>query len=180
REAPAPARLWVDFQSDTGTRALCGTVLDASPFGHKAELPGPVGERNLYALSPRGTVLCLAATEKGLAVQIASALATGNRVLLEGSLLPALPNGMEEWIHLTDSLTEADVDAVLFEGDGDALRQLNEAIAGREGPIVLVHGLAPDDIARGEIYPLDLLMLERSTSTNTAAAGGNASLMTLG
>ncbi|SCW39511.1 trifunctional transcriptional regulator/proline dehydrogenase/L-glutamate gamma-semialdehyde dehydrogenase [Ancylobacter rudongensis] len=180
REAPAPARLWVDFQSDTGTRALCGAALDASPFGQTAELPGPVGERNLYALSPRGTVLCLAATEKGLAVQIASALATGNRVLLEGSQMPALPSGLEDWVNLTASHDEAAFDAVLFEGDGDALRQLNEAIAAREGPIVLVHGLAPDDIARGETYPLDLLMLERSTSTNTAAAGGNASLMTLG
>lgn len=180
REAPSPARLWVDFQWDTGIRTMCGAVLDGSPFGHMAELPGPVGERNVYALSPRGTVLCLAATERGLAVQIASALATGNRVLLEGSQMPALPSGLEDWVQITDSYDGAVFDAVLFEGDGDALRRLNEAIAAREGPIVLVHGLAPDDIARGEVYPLDLLMLERSTSTNTAAAGGNASLMTLG
>ena len=180
REAPSPARLWVDFQWDTGIRTTCGAVLDSTPFGHMAELPGPVGERNIYALSPRGTVLCLAATERGLAVQIASALATGNRVLLEGSQMPALPSGLEDWVQLTDSYDGAAFDAVLFEGDGDALRRLNEAIAAREGPIVLVHGLAPDDIARGEAYPLDLLMLERSTSTNTAAAGGNASLMTLG
>ena len=159
---------------------MCGAVLDSTPFGHMAELPGPVGERNVYALSPRGTVLCLAATERGLAVQIASALATGNRVLLEGSQMPALPSGLEDWVKLTDSYDGAAFDAVLFEGDGDALRRLNEAIAAREGPIVLVHGLAPDDIARGDVYPLDLLMLERSTSTNTAAAGGNASLMTLG
>jgi RHH-type proline utilization regulon transcriptional repressor/proline dehydrogenase/delta 1-pyrroline-5-carboxylate dehydrogenase len=180
REAPSPARLWVDFQWDTGIRTMCGAVLDGSPFGHIAELPGPVGERNVYALSPRGTVLCLAATERGLAVQIASALATGNRVLLEGSQMPALPSGLEDWVQITDSYDGAVFDAVLFEGDGDALRRLNEDIAAREGPIVLVHGLAPDDIARGEVYPLDLLMLERSTSTNTAAAGGNASLMTLG
>ncbi|GLK71194.1 trifunctional transcriptional regulator/proline dehydrogenase/L-glutamate gamma-semialdehyde dehydrogenase [Ancylobacter dichloromethanicus] len=180
KQAPAPARLWVDFQSDTGTRTLCGAVLDASPFGYMQELPGPVGERNLYALSPRGIVLCLASTPKGLAVQVAAALATGNRVLLEGSQLPPLPAGLEMWVSLTDNHADAVFDAVLFEGDGDALRQLNEAIAAREGPIVLVHGLAPDDIARGETYPLDLLMLERSTSTNTAAAGGNASLMTLG
>jgi RHH-type proline utilization regulon transcriptional repressor/proline dehydrogenase/delta 1-pyrroline-5-carboxylate dehydrogenase len=29
-------------------------------------------------------------------------------------------------------------------------------------------------------YPLEFLLSERCTSTNTAAAGGNASLMTLG
>ncbi|CAA0098552.1 Bifunctional protein PutA [Starkeya nomas] len=179
-QVPDAARLWVDFQSDPDTRALCGAVLDASPFGHKAELPGPVGERNIYALAPRGTVLCLAATERGLAVQIASALATGNRVLLEGSFLPPLPKGMEDRVSMVEDYGPAAFNAVLFEGDGDALRQLNESIATREGPIVLVHGLAPDAVARGEQYPLDLLMLERSTSTNTAAAGGNASLMTIG
>ncbi len=179
-QVPDAARLWVDFQSDPDTRALCGAVLDASPFGHKAELPGPVGERNIYALAPRGTVLCLAATERGLAVQIASALATGNRVLLEGSFLPPLPKGVEDRVSMVEDYGPAAFDAVLFEGDGDALRQLNESIATREGPIVLVHGLAPDAVARGEQYPLDLLMLERSTSTNTAAAGGNASLMTIG
>lgn len=175
-----PARLWVDFQSDPNTRALCGAVLDTSPCGHWAELAGPVGERNVYALSPRGTVLCLAATERGLAVQIASALATGNRVLLEGSFLPTLPMGLEGRVSMVEDFGSARFDAVLFEGDGDALRQLNAALAEREGPIVLVHGLAPDAIARGELYPLDLLMLERSTSTNTAAAGGNASLMSIG
>ncbi|WP_454684761.1 trifunctional transcriptional regulator/proline dehydrogenase/L-glutamate gamma-semialdehyde dehydrogenase [Ancylobacter moscoviensis] len=179
-QVPDTARLWVDFQSDPDTRALCGAILDTSPFGHKAELPGPVGERNIYALAPRGTVLCIAATERGLAVQITSALATGNRVLLEGSFLPPLPKGMEDRVSMVEDYGPAAFDAVLFEGDGDALRQLNESIATREGPIVLVHGLAPDAVARGEQYPLDLLMLERSTSTNTAAAGGNASLMTIG
>ncbi len=178
--APEPARLWTDFVSDPATRALCGAVLDASPFGHKAELAGPVGERNVYALKPRGTVLCLAATERGLAVQIASALATGNRVLLEGTDLPALPAGLESHVAITDDLASARFDAVLFEGDSDALRRLNGEIAARGGPIVLVHGLHPDALARGELYPLDLLMLEGATSINTAAAGGNASLMSIG
>lgn len=178
--APEPARLWTDFVSDPATRALCGAVLDASPYGHKAELAGPVGERNVYALKPRGTVLCLAATERGLAVQIASVLATGNRVLLEGTDLPALPAGLESHVAITDDLAQAQFDAVLFEGDSDALRRLNGEIAARGGPIVLVHGLHPDAIARGELYPLDLLMLEGTTSINTAAAGGNASLMSIG
>ncbi|QFR32576.1 trifunctional transcriptional regulator/proline dehydrogenase/L-glutamate gamma-semialdehyde dehydrogenase [Ancylobacter sp. TS-1] len=179
-EPPGEARLWVDFQSDPDTRDLAGRAVGASPYGHRAELAGPVGERNLYALSPRGTVLCLAATEKGLAVQIAAALATGNRVLLEGSFLPALPDAVKDRVSMVDGLEDAAFDAVLFEGDGDALRQLNETVAQREGPIVLVHGLTPDAIARGEGYPLDLLMLEHSVSTNTAAAGGNASLMSIG
>ncbi len=178
--APDEARLWVDFLSDTPTRDMCGRMLDDSPFGHVAELAGPVGERNIYALEPRGTVLCLAMTERGLAAQITAALATGNRVLLQGTALPGLPDGLEDRVSLTEDRADARFDAVLFEGDSDALRELNEEMAGREGPIVMIHGLSPDALARGESYPLDLLMLERSTSTNTAAAGGNASLMSIG
>ncbi|MCS0495938.1 trifunctional transcriptional regulator/proline dehydrogenase/L-glutamate gamma-semialdehyde dehydrogenase [Ancylobacter sp. MQZ15Z-1] len=179
------ARLWVDFQSDPLTRDLAGAAVGCAPYGHQAELAGPVGERNVYALGPRGTVLCLAATERGLAVQIACALATGNHVLLEGSSLPPLPIGLEGWISLAEApeggdLQGARFDAVLFEGDGDALRRLNQDIAARQGAIVLVHGLTPEALESGALYPLDMLMLERSISTNTAAAGGNASLMSIG
>jgi RHH-type proline utilization regulon transcriptional repressor/proline dehydrogenase/delta 1-pyrroline-5-carboxylate dehydrogenase len=44
-------------------------------------------------------------------------------------------------------------------------------MARREGPVVPVY-VAP--------YPLDLLRNEVSLSINTAAAGGNASLMAIG
>ncbi|MBS9476109.1 trifunctional transcriptional regulator/proline dehydrogenase/L-glutamate gamma-semialdehyde dehydrogenase [Ancylobacter radicis] len=178
--APEAARLWTDFVNEPATREHCGVVLAASPCGAAVELAGPVGERNLYELAPRGTVLCLAATERGLDVQIASALATGNKVLLQGSSMPALPAGIEDRFIIVETIEGVDFDAVLFEGDGDALARLNQLVATREGPIVLVHGLDPDALARGECYPLDLLMLERSISTNTAAAGGNASLMSIG
>jgi RHH-type proline utilization regulon transcriptional repressor/proline dehydrogenase/delta 1-pyrroline-5-carboxylate dehydrogenase len=43
-----------------------------------------------------------------------------------------------------------------------------------------VHGLTPDAIAAGAGYVPDRLLAERSISVNTAAAGGNASLMTIG
>ena len=43
-------------------------------------------------------------------------------------------------------------------------------------PIVSLTGLTPGD-AR---VPLERLVIERSLSINTAAAGGNASLMTIG
>ncbi len=75
----------------------------------------------------------------------------------------------------------ASFDAVLFEGDGDGLQALNEEIAERQGGIVPVHGATSAGLADGsESYPLELLVEERSVSTNTAAAGGNASLMTIG
>jgi RHH-type proline utilization regulon transcriptional repressor/proline dehydrogenase/delta 1-pyrroline-5-carboxylate dehydrogenase len=46
------------------------------------------------------------------------------------------------------------------------------ALAQRGGPIVPVQ--------RSPSITLDFLLLERVVSTNTAAAGGNASLMTIG
>ncbi len=59
---------------------------------------------------------------------------------------------------------------MLFEGDAEALRALNRQLAARDGPIVPVYtGL-----------PLEWLVRERSISTNTAAAGGNATLMSVG
>ncbi|WP_298216710.1 trifunctional transcriptional regulator/proline dehydrogenase/L-glutamate gamma-semialdehyde dehydrogenase, partial [Acidocella sp.] len=51
----------------------------ASPLGYRTELPGPVGEQNIYQLKPRGEVLCVAASEAGAFRQIAASLATGNR-----------------------------------------------------------------------------------------------------
>jgi len=46
---------------------------------------------------------------------------------------------------------------------------------------VAVHALRVDELASGQPdYPLEWLLEERSISTNTAAAGGNASLMSIG
>jgi RHH-type proline utilization regulon transcriptional repressor/proline dehydrogenase/delta 1-pyrroline-5-carboxylate dehydrogenase len=49
-------------------------------------------------------------------------------------------------------------------------------MARRPGPIVGVTGLA----AGAAAVPLERLVIERALSVNTAAAGGNASLMTMG
>jgi len=67
-------------------------------------------------------------------------------------------------------------DAVIYHGDADQLRDLCQTLAKRSGAIVSVQGFA-----RGETnILLERLLIERSLSVNTAAAGGNASLMTIG
>ncbi len=66
----------------------------------------------------------------------------------------------------------ADFDAVLACDEANA-RELARAMAERPGPIVPVLSASPD-------YSLDMLVKERTVSINTAAAGGNASLMTIG
>jgi RHH-type proline utilization regulon transcriptional repressor/proline dehydrogenase/delta 1-pyrroline-5-carboxylate dehydrogenase len=151
-------------------------------------LPGPTGERNLYSLAPRGTVLCVAATPAGAQAQWGAARATGNRVLWTDTpaaraQLAALPEAerTQARVLAADQALAADIHAALFEGDPDALRALNRQLAQRDGPILSVQGLASDEIASGRgRYALERLVVERAVSTNTAAAGGNASLMTIG
>ena len=49
-------------------------------------------------------------------------------------------------------------------------------MARRKGPIIGVQGLRSGDLG----VALERLLIERSLSVNTAAAGGNATLMTIG
>lgn len=143
-----------------------------SPLGHAVELPGPVGERNAYALLPRGAVRCIAAETDELLVQVAAVLATGNRAVVSEAVavFEGLPQQVREQI-----VADGAPDATLFAGAGDQLIRLAQQTAELPGPILPIH--VADG---GGHYPLDLLVAERSISTNTAAAGGNASLMSIG
>jgi RHH-type transcriptional regulator, proline utilization regulon repressor / proline dehydrogenase / delta 1-pyrroline-5-carboxylate dehydrogenase len=122
------------------------------PFTPPAgDVPGPVGERNTYRRRRKGTILCVAPDAAELARQRAVVEASGNR----GTSDPGDP----------------DIVAALFAGSADDLLALNQRLAARDGPIVPVY-VAP--------YPAEFLADEVSLSVNTAAAGGNASLMTIG
>jgi RHH-type proline utilization regulon transcriptional repressor/proline dehydrogenase/delta 1-pyrroline-5-carboxylate dehydrogenase len=147
-------------------------------------LPGPTGERNTYSLGARGTVLCIASTASGARVQLAAVLATDNHALFEGAageaLVASLPASLKRYANAKKH-AEASFDAVLFEGDSDELLALAKEIAKRPGPIVSVQGVAARALENGdEDYALERLLTERSVSVNTAAAGGNANLMTIG
>jgi len=63
----------------------------------------------------------------------------------------------------------------LVEGDAARLLAANRRIAELPGPIVLTQGVP----AGGEGVEIAWLMNERSLSTNTTAAGGNASLVAM-
>jgi RHH-type proline utilization regulon transcriptional repressor/proline dehydrogenase/delta 1-pyrroline-5-carboxylate dehydrogenase len=65
----------------------------------------------------------------------------------------------------------------LVEGDAARVRAVNQRIAKLGGPLVLVQAANGADT---EPYCLNWLLEEVSMSVNTAAAGGNASLMTIG
>src|SRR5262249_31694249 len=73
---------WLEKQGKALIAARCRAYLVASPYEAVVELPGPVGERNLYGLTARGKVLCMAQSETGLLLQIGAALATGNQAVV--------------------------------------------------------------------------------------------------
>lgn len=144
-------------------------------------LTGPTGERNTYTLLPRERVLCLAEERSDLLAQLAATLAVGSHALLperQRDLLAALPKEVQKRIATVADWTslEAEFDAILHHGDSDQLREVSQQAAQRKGAIVSVHGLN-----KGETdIPLERLLIEHALSVNTAAAGGNASLMTIG
>ncbi|THD46051.1 MAG: aldehyde dehydrogenase family protein [Bradyrhizobium sp.] len=183
---PSPtARRFADFIAARGEgelAKLCAKLAEQSRCGASVELPGPTGERNVYSLAPRGAVLCDAASEEALIVQIACALATGNRAWLSGApaarLIAALPGELRDVIAL--AAPNENVDAALTDREGDALIALLAEYARRDGPITPVFRLSADGLRGGDVAPLDFLVKERSLCVNTAAAGGNASLMTIG
>jgi RHH-type proline utilization regulon transcriptional repressor/proline dehydrogenase/delta 1-pyrroline-5-carboxylate dehydrogenase len=159
----------------------------ASALAMVKELPGPVGERNIYMLHPRGRILLMAQTEKGLYRQLAAALATGNEAVIDNSsglanALPGLPASVTARLSSsTDCEKSGSYAGALIEGDAARVKELNQKIATLEGPLVLVQAATTTDLLRSpEAYCLNWLLEEVSTSINTAAAGGNASLMTIG
>jgi len=184
-----PARAWADFVAARGLHAAaeqCRRYLDRSLLGVTLELPGPVGERNGYGLERRGTVLCLASSAEAMCRQIGAALATGNAAVVlpptdAHDLVAAIPAAARAHLRSIRDPADAACDVVLFEGDGDALCHWAELLAQRDGPLVPIHSVPRGALLAGSAdYPLEFLLRERVVSTNTTAAGGNASLMTIG
>lgn len=141
-----------------------------------AALPGPVGERNLYSVEPRGRILLLACTSEGLYAQLEAVAATGNhavipedaRALMEGVVCDPMP--AVEWI--ADWKAKPDFAHVLIERGGHSVTSILQTIAAVDGPIPIVQLGSAE-----EPYRTDWMLEEVSVSIDTTAAGGNASLM---
>jgi RHH-type proline utilization regulon transcriptional repressor/proline dehydrogenase/delta 1-pyrroline-5-carboxylate dehydrogenase len=132
-------------------------------------------------------VLCHGVSAKGLKAQHAACTLTGNRMLLVETpaareFVNSLSASQRPSVEMVSeqALDAAVFQAAMFEGDSDALRQFNQQLAKRTGPIVLVQGLTTEEIEAGVGYRPERLLREISVSVNTAAAGGNASLMMIG
>ncbi|GGD50865.1 bifunctional proline dehydrogenase/L-glutamate gamma-semialdehyde dehydrogenase PutA [Croceicoccus pelagius] len=137
------------------------------------ELPGPVGEKNVYELKPRGEVLVVPSTRDGLVKQLMTVLsAGGSAAILAGEHMRdiVVPDGLSvRWLDVLPD--DCRWGAALIETpDTDTLGN----IAAMGGQIPLLQAPGPDGH-----YHREWLLEEVSTSTNTTAAGGNASLMAL-
>lgn len=174
---------WAITKQRPALAELCQQFAAESLSGTTHILPGPTGERNSYMLLPKESVLCLAEQETDLLHQLAAVLAAGGCVIWqESTLCEALYTDLSADVQSRISLVadwhkkEVIFDAVLYHGDSDQLRTVCQQIAKRSGPVISVTGLSQDDTS----IALERLMTERAVSINTAAAGGNASLMTIG
>lgn len=198
RRAPAAARDGL-AADDSGLRPFTAWLrsrhrhdladrLEAVRYTGRAAiaLAGPVGERNLYALRPRGRVAAVAATETALLLQLGAILGTGNAAVVIGPdgrdpVLDGLPEACAARVARAPDLGRAgDIDGVLFAGDDAALRAVNRAVAARDGAILPIQARCPEALAAGDLYDPAGLVEEVTTTINTAAAGGNASLMSVG
>ncbi len=176
-------------RSGTGPKAggprYLPLLAGVAPRGAQAVtvLPGPTGERNTYWIEPRRAVLCTAEDPGALEAQLGAVRSAGAVACLPlgagwDALLASLPGAARAGIGRVD-IDAGNFDAALVAGEGEALAAWCERLAARDGPIVAVIA-ARRDARDGERYPLERLQNERALSVNTAAAGGNASLMTLG
>jgi RHH-type proline utilization regulon transcriptional repressor/proline dehydrogenase/delta 1-pyrroline-5-carboxylate dehydrogenase len=180
---------WLAASGETKASERCARYRATAPSPMAIVLPGPTGEKNTYELHPRGYVLCHAQTRLGALVQLGATLATGNIACFAETaaaitLMAELPPPIRARTRAAREVLQHPVEtieAALFEGEPPAAAAWCRQLAERAGPIVRPQCATPNGIADGSAeYVLDRLMAERSISVNTAAAGGNATLMTIG
>jgi RHH-type proline utilization regulon transcriptional repressor/proline dehydrogenase/delta 1-pyrroline-5-carboxylate dehydrogenase len=156
---------------------LLAALADVSRFASKpaaVTLPGPTGESDRIELKPRGRIACIAANEVAAIAQISAVMATGNTPVLAEGARAVVPPSLVNRCEIVADPIDAPIDAVLADLPPAELVALGERVAARDGAIVPV--IVPTSPLR---YPAWRLFNERAISINTAAAGGNAALMTL-
>jgi len=173
---------WAVAQGRLPLAHQCARLAACNPAGLEAVLPGPTGERNVYRVQGRQRVLCQVGTQDraqdDLLSQMAAVLAVGGLALLPdrfAALHAQLPAAVQAAVVLRSVQDSLQADAALIHAEPGEVLALARALAAQEGPIIGLTALPPGAAS----VSLARLVTERSISSNTAAAGGNASLMTL-
>jgi RHH-type proline utilization regulon transcriptional repressor/proline dehydrogenase/delta 1-pyrroline-5-carboxylate dehydrogenase len=173
---------WAAAQQRLPLAHACAQFAACNPAGLQATLSGPTGERNMYGVQARPRVLCLTGEHEDAdtdrLVQLAAVLAVGARALWPTSaqaLWQSLPPAVQAQVRMEVDALAAPADAALLHADAPTRLRVAQALAQRPRALISLTALPPGNDA----IPLARLVSERSISTNTAAAGGNASLMTL-
>ena len=167
---------WARAQNRQALVLACEGHARQSPSLRARALPGPTGESNLYALQPREAVLCLAEHDDDRLLQLAAVLAVGGLALWPAGDVALLPAALQARVRQVPDWRTAAFDAVLLHGDAPRRLEVAALLARRPGPIVPLHAFDTGEMR----IALERLVVERSLSINTAAAGGNASLMAIG
>ncbi len=139
-------------------------------------LPGPTGESNSLELAPRGVVACIADDAQALVAQARAARAAGNTPLWlrTPASLAARDRLGDAGVLFANTLDPSALDAVLLDTTPERALRVRAELAAAPGAIVPV--IAPGQDGG---YDLARLVVERTVTVNTAAAGGNAALLSL-
>ncbi len=188
RESGAPAALhdfqrWLSTDGRHELAQICAEYAACTPIGCRVDLPAPTGESNVLRYRPLGRILCLGSGHRlagrGVLAQLAAVLATDNRALLladarSRAVLSGIPASVWMNIDWVEDWGREPFEAALFEGDDGRAHNLRWLLARRPGRRIAL--LRP---SAEERYALDRLVTEQTITVNTAAAGGNAALMSL-
>lgn len=170
---------WANTHGHARVVSLGEAYVHATLLNTSLVLPGPTGERNTLQFAARGTVLCAASNVGVLLNQLAACFATGNVVAVCGRtallLPPGLPDTVRDAIAVIEEPELAATPVHMALVEAKLLPALLPELAARDGALVPVI-----ETTETEPVPLWRLVAERAICVNTTAAGGNASLMTLG
>jgi len=177
---------WMDHESHKAVAAYARSLASRSRLGLDIRLPGPVGEENRYILHPRGRILLAPETAEGLYRQIAACLATGNQIAIDAACglhkaLADLPRPVAKHITWTENwAADCPFACALIEGEGVRVNAVQEKLCQLSGPLILAQAATLAQMREDEnAWCLNWLVDEVAVSVNTAAAGGNASLMVI-
>ena len=121
------------------------------------DLPGPTGESNRHSMAPRGPILCMGPGHETSQAQIKAVNDLGGLgIAADGTVPPEI---------LTDLHILA---GVIWWGDADTGRMIEQALTKRQGPITALITARPD---------VAYVLHERHVCIDTTAAGGNAALL---